>query len=178
MTITIEPLTLIKLSRGDDRLLHEVWQIRTACAHDLHHRFGDGHWAKVSPLAPLRRVVREKHVYAVRWGGETVATFSLSQVGPYYLTPDLFDEPTARAAYLTALAVRPRQQHHGAGRWCMSQAEALARSWGCRSLRFDAYDHPAGAWAFYDRGGYARCGVVNVYGVRLIAYERVLMPAA
>lgn len=174
MTITLEPLTLLELERGDDPRLRDIWKIRAACARDLYDRFGDGHWARMTPLTPLAEAMRHRHLYVVRCAGESIATFMLSRTGPAYLTSNLFAEPDAPAVYLTALAVLPARQHQGVGRWCMMQAEATVRAWECSALRFDAYDHAAGAWAFYDRAGYQRRGVLDVYGVRLIAYERVL----
>ncbi|MEX0654722.1 MAG: GNAT family N-acetyltransferase [Phycisphaeraceae bacterium] len=174
MTTTAERLALTQVKRSDDPLLHDVWQIRAACAEHLAQRFGDGHWAKVTSVAQLRRLAGQKHLYAVRRGDQTLATFVLARKGPPFLQPKLFRDPEAPAAFLTALAVQPEHQGHGIGRWSMHQAETIARDWGCRSLRFDAYDHAAGAWPFYDREGYDRRAKLDVYGVRLIAYERVL----
>lgn len=174
MTTTALQPALIEVAPHDSHLLRDIWNVRAACAHDLHNRFGEGHWAQVAPLLHLRRVAEKKHVYAVRRANRTVATFVLSRIGPSFLRPRYFHDPAAPAAFLTALAVLPEYQGHGLGRWCMQQAEAIARQWGCQALRFDAYDHPAGAWAFYDRGGYQRRAKLDVYGVPLIAYERVL----
>ena len=166
---------------GPDQV-DELQEIVRLCGEDMSARWGRTHWLPPPPVEIMRRHAVEKDVYAVRQGGEAVATFTFGLSGwpddsrPYWADPD------ARAAYVARLAVRPDAQGRGLGRWCMGEAERLAREQGCASVRLDAIADFPGPLALYRTLGYEERGTIvwtNWHGVArtLILMEKSLSPS-
>ncbi len=158
-------LTLHKAQPGEVEDLQEIVRL---CGEDIGARFGLTFWSPPPPIELMRRHASEKAVYAVRDGGEVVATFTLGLSGwPEEAVP-FWADAGHRAAYLSRLAVRPDRQGQGIGRWCLAGVERLAREQDCRAVRLDAIRAFAPPVALYRRLGYEERGVIawtNWYGV-------------
>ncbi|KAH9288197.1 hypothetical protein KI387_032314, partial [Taxus chinensis] len=59
-------------------------------------------------------------------------------------------------AYISNVAVRPKRRRRGIARRLVIEAEALARSWGCRSMALHCDVNNPAALALYQRQGF-RC---------------------
>jgi GNAT superfamily N-acetyltransferase len=59
------------------------------------------------------------------------------------------------------------------GRFLVDEAKAAGRAWPGNAIRLDAYDHDAGAGAFYVKCGFREVGRVVYRGVPLIYFELV-----
>ena len=57
----------------------------------------------------------------------------------------------------------PSQQGRGIGGHILDRIEARARAEGLRELVLETGDRHPAAWRVYERGGFARCGVVLDY---------------
>lgn len=169
MTATLHDLHLHRLT---PREAAQLVAIRNACADALTERFGVGPWSSHGHLVSTRQLTREKHAFVARLDGRSVATMTLSEQRPGVHRADWFAAPTARACYLTGLYVLPDLQRLGVGTWMMTQADRIAREWGCVALRFDAYAGPGGASRFYQRLGYESRGRREVCGIALEVFER------
>lgn len=66
-------------------------------------------------------------------------------------------EPSG-SCYLGMLTVDPVRQAAGLGKALLQRSEAVARDWGCGSIRMTVIDSRAELIAFYERRGYARTG--------------------
>ena len=158
-------LTLHKAAPDEIEPLQEIVRL---CGVDIGARFGLMFWSPPPPLALMRRHAAEKAVYAVWDGGEAVATFTLGLSGWLEQSVPFWADADHRAAYLSRLAVRPDRQGQGIGRWCLAEAERLARAQDCRAIRLDAIRVFAPPIALYRRLGYEERGVIvwtNWYGV-------------
>jgi GNAT superfamily N-acetyltransferase len=69
------------------------------------------------------------------------------------------------------MAVTPLKQGRGIGRWCLSEAERIAKAWPADAIRLDVYDAEAGAGRFYASCGWTEVGRAVYLGVPLIYYE-------
>lgn len=159
--------------------IEPLQEIVRLCGEDIGARFGLTFWSPAPPLALMRRQASEKAVYAVWDGGEAVATFTFGLSGWPDESVPFWADAGHRAAYLSRLAVRPDRQGQGLGRWCLAEAERLAREQDCRAIRLDALRAFAPPLALYRRLGYEERGVItwtNWYGVpkELVLMERLL----
>jgi ribosomal protein S18 acetylase RimI-like enzyme len=75
------------------------------------------------------------------------------------------------ALYVLGLAVSPEARRQGIGRDLMEAAKESARSWPADALWLDAYDHVAGAGAFYQSCGFRAVGPSSKGEIPLIFYE-------
>ena len=83
-------------------------------------------------------------------------------------------DPDAIARYLNRLAVDPRHQGLGIGRWCLEQvAEECARD-GATAVRCDVLQANVPLRRFYERHGYEARGERFHSGWYFAVYERVL----
>lgn len=158
-------LTLHKAMPDEIEPLQEIVRL---CGDDIGARFGLTFWSPPPPIELMRRHASEKAVYAVKDGDEAVATFTLGLSGWPEQSAAFWADADHRAAYLSRLAVRPDRQRQGLGRWCLAEAERLARAQDCRAIRLDAIRAFAPSAALYRRLGYAERGVIvwtNWYGV-------------
>jgi GNAT superfamily N-acetyltransferase len=175
MTATAPPDLELRTLADDE--VDAVYPLQVACSAELEAAYGPGHWAWTPPLEWRRQDSLGKRVFAACIAGEPVGTFTLATRPMPFYDLRLFREPGAPAAYLTWMAVDPRHQRSGVGRWCMRQAEAIAAGWRCRALRLDAYDCPAGAGPFYRRCGYRQAARLQCRGVGLILFEKTFAQA-
>jgi GNAT superfamily N-acetyltransferase len=119
------------------------------------------------------RDLRTSRVLVARRGAEIVGTARLEAKKPWAIDVAYFT-PVAQPVYLHDLAVDPAAQGRGVGRRLVEAAEALARRWPSDAIRLDAYDHAAGAGAFYLACGFREVGRVSYRGTPLVYFERVL----
>jgi ribosomal protein S18 acetylase RimI-like enzyme len=79
--------------------------------------------------------------------------------------------PVNTALYVLGLAVSPEARGEGVGRHLMDAAKHAARDWPADALWLDAYQHRAGAGAFYEKCGFRVVGPSSRSEVPLIYYE-------
>jgi GNAT superfamily N-acetyltransferase len=127
-------------------------------------------------LSGTRERAKLGELYLIEDTGTSVATFILNRRKSGWYHDAWFADPTAKAGYLTHLAVRPESQRQGIGRCALAEAEALCRTAGLAALRFGTYQGPAGAGPFYVKCGYALRHSNTFRGVGLDYYEKVLFP--
>jgi GNAT superfamily N-acetyltransferase len=151
-----------------------VQTVRALAAQDLTTRFGRGHWSSVSTVATLKRHALASQLHVVELDDEIVGTFTLNARKIPFYRKSWFANPDDSALYLTNMAVRPDMQRRGIGRWVMARIEELAREQRCGAVRFDAYDAPAGAGAFYQKCGYVCVHRGRIGQTALEYYEKVL----
>lgn len=124
-------------------------------------------------------------LYVVRDGPVVAATFALCDEADPYFAAVTWAEPDARVSYLHRLAVAAGRRGTGLGSWCVAEAERLAAAAGSAYLRLDALRGHPRVLAFYERLGYADCGITRVESgdprlplVDLVCFEKRLVSAA
>ncbi|HET9863887.1 MAG TPA: GNAT family N-acetyltransferase [Steroidobacteraceae bacterium] len=141
-------------TRSDAR---PIVTLRAAVARDMTQRFGTGPWSAIACRAEVVRQLRASHVLVARQDDELVGTVRLARALPGVLDSSAFT-PVEHSLYVLGLAVAPGRRGRGVGRQLMEAAKAAARSRGADALWLDAYDHPAGAGAFYLKTGFRDAG--------------------
>lgn len=162
MTTSISPATL------DDA--RAIAALRTQVARGMTREFGKGHWSAIPSVAAVARQMRASHVLVARRDGVIVGTVRLAVAQQWAIDSDSFT-PAKRALYVLGLAVAPDVRKCGVGRALMEEAKVKARSWHAEALWLDAYDHPVGAGAFYEKCGFRAVGPSAQGVVPLIFYE-------
>jgi GNAT superfamily N-acetyltransferase len=148
--------------------------LRNATANDLTARFGHGAWSGQCTARGVQYDMRHAHVFVARENRVIVGTLRLATKKPWAIDRTYFT-PFGRPLFLNSMAVLPDRQRRGIGRFCLVEAEAIARKSKADAIILDAFDHPAaGAGEFYRKCGYAERGRVVYRGVRLIYFERLL----
>jgi GNAT superfamily N-acetyltransferase len=150
-----------------------IVSIRTAVAEELTARHGRGHWSSSPTEKAVRRALKTSRVLVAKRDGMVVGTVRLEAKKPWAIDVSYF-APVPKAIYLHALAVAPREQGQGIGRLLIAEAKAVARAWPSDAIRLDAYDHAAGAGAFYLKCGFSQVGRTTYSGVPLIYFEWLL----
>jgi GNAT superfamily N-acetyltransferase len=79
--------------------------------------------------------------------------------------------PAEDPLYILGLAVAPAWRGQGIGRQLMEAAKQAARSRGAQALWLDAYEHAAGAGAFYLKCGFRNAGRTRFGQVPLCFFE-------
>ena len=149
-----------------------VSELRQRCSLDLVNRYGDGHWKTWPSVDKLLRISSGgSDVFVMTENSEVRATFTFSRVGPFFLRPEYFACPEHVAHYMTDLAVDPQYQRKGLGSRCLRFVESISFP-SVQAIRFDAYDAPAGAAAFYEASGYGLVCRIEFKGVPLILFEK------
>ena len=121
----------------------------------------------------LADMKRGNQVFVARRGNELLATLTLGTRKPWAIDPQYFT-PAHRPLYLTSMAVHPKAQRKGTGRWCLDEARRIAAAWPegpADWIRLDAYDANYGAGEFYAKCGYREVGRVTYRKAPLIYYE-------
>jgi GNAT superfamily N-acetyltransferase len=122
----------------------------------------------------LRRDASEGSVYGVSDTGQSIATFTISEQPLVYYNTRLWKHPEHRAVYVSHLAVLPKFQGRGIGKWCMKTIEEMAHGWGCETVRLDAYEKYEKLLEFYDDLGYERREVISYKDLRLVCFEKII----
>jgi GNAT superfamily N-acetyltransferase len=156
--------------------LHDIVRV---CGEQMLQRFGLDPWVPPFPIETMLDYVRKSQVFAVRDEECLVATFSLDDGAFGTRYPEhLFRNPKHKAIYIGKLAVLPQYQSRGVGRWCIEQAERIARCGHYEVLRLDLLtDHTALA-QFYTASGFGSKGffptVYNGKPCNISLFEKLL----
>jgi ribosomal protein S18 acetylase RimI-like enzyme len=147
--------------------------LQNAAAGALTARFGEGHWSSFVTERGAALAQRHARVRVGRNGKRIVTVLRLATKKPWAIDVAYFT-PVKRPLYLTGMAVSVAHQRQGFGRLAMEDARAVAEAWPADAIRLDAYDHAAGAGAFYKKCGFQERGRVAYKGDPLIYYELLL----
>jgi GNAT superfamily N-acetyltransferase len=174
---TIDPnlLSLIQYSPAEIDPLHDIV---ADCGEDMLRRYGLTHWVPPFPIETMRRNAKEHFVYGIHNGAEVIGTFTVSESG--WKHDDRFwENPAHKPLYLSKLAIRPKYQGHGVGRWCIKEVEKIAHIWESQAIRFDAIARHDKLIQFYQNLGYLARGtqiVTDMYGRdwEIVYFEKIL----
>lgn len=151
----------MQISNATQKDLDEVWKVVEENAKWL-AELGLGHWKKYYTQNMVGKMIERKNVYLGRINGEAVGTVTYDLKPPkYYNEPgyaDLFSNPEAPAAFITALAVMPEMHGRGLGEKLLRHVEDQARWAGAKWLRLDCREEVPGLVGFYEKRGYTRLG--------------------
>ena len=147
--------------------------LQNAAAGALTARFGEGHWSSFVTERGAALAQRHARVRVGRYGKRIVTVLRLATKKPWAIDVAYFT-PVKRPLYLTGMAVSVAHQRRGFGQLAMEDARAVAEAWPADAIRLDAYDHAAGAGAFYKKCGFQERGRVAYKGDPLIYYELLL----
>ena len=117
------------------------------------------------PMWRLETVTREKitnpaeEFHVLYADGESAATMLLSFHDPFFW-PEV---PAGASGFVHKLAVRRRFAGQGLGEAMLARAAALCREKGVPMLRLDTDPHRPGLCALYERVGFQRVDVRQVY---------------
>lgn len=152
-----------------------ITSIHNACSHKLTAQHGKGHWTYESTDKGVRfAMTRPKSKLLVaKNGNEVLGTLVLATKKPWAIDTNYFT-PVKQPLYLTGMAVHPQWQRKGIGSFMLKEIIAVATQWPAQAIRLDAYDHAAGAGAFYSKCGYTERGHVSYKGNPLIYFEWLL----
>lgn len=149
--------------------------LHTEVADRLTGRYGRGPWSAQSTEKGMLMGLRHSRVVVARKGESIVGTLRLQSKKPWAIDLSYFT-PVRKALYLTHMAVVPDLQGKGIGRLLLDEAVSQVRAWGAEAIRLDAYDHPAGAGAFYAACGFCERGRTTYRMAPLVYFEVVLSP--
>ena len=133
-----------QIAAEDEEAIADIHTILRECGEDMYEKQRLTHWKTPYPIERIRQDAREKHVYAVYYEGEVVATFQLSF--------------RSSEAYLSKLAVRPAFARRGIGGDCLRFIEELCRKQGLHRICLDVYDKSEHAICFYQKHGFQTIG--------------------
>ncbi len=148
--------------------------LQNAAAGALTARFGEGHWSSLVTERGAALAQRHARVRVGRDGKRILTVVRLATKKPWAIDVSYFT-PVKRPLYLTGLAVSVAHHGQGLGRLALEDARAVAAAWPADAIRLDAYDHEAGAGAFYVKCGFRERGRV-VYKGDPLAYYELLLP--
>ena len=147
--------------------------LQNAVAGALTARFGEGHWSSLGTERGAELAQRHARVRVGRDGRRILTVVRLATKKPWAIDVSYFT-PVKQPLYLTGLAVSVAHQGLGLGRQALDDARAIAAAWPADAIRLDAYDHAAGAGAFYEKCGYQQRAHVVYKGDPLVYYELLL----
>jgi GNAT superfamily N-acetyltransferase len=114
--------------------------------------------------------VSASRVLVARRDAAIIGTVRLARALPWAIDSSSFT-PVATAIYVLGLAVAPDTRGQGVGRQLMDAAKDTARAESADALWLDAFDHVAGAGAFYIKSGFRAVGRTKHKEMPLIYYE-------
>ncbi len=158
--------------------LDAVHALITACTRELQAQ-GINQWGDEYPTRDMIAAnIEAGKVYACEVEHETAAVITIGAEGAseeHAHIPWRGEEESA--LFLNQLAVDPKRQGQGLGRFCMDFAERLAERTGARSLRLDAHVKNTPLRPWYRRRGYEELGLVAWHdGERVYAAMEKLLP--
>jgi GNAT superfamily N-acetyltransferase len=148
----------------------ELRHLRTAVAKDMTLRFGEGEWSAAPSEAAVLRQLRASRVLVARQREQIVGNLRLITAMPWAFDSSAFTR-VSTALYVLGLAVSPDAQGQGIGSQLMQAARDATITWPAEALWLDAYDHPAGAGAFYRRCGFREVGTTHFGKIPLRYFE-------
>jgi len=171
--IFVEPVVNLKFRDATLDDVPVIAALQNAAAGALTARFGVGHWSTLGSERSAALAQRHARVRVGRDGKRILTVLRLATKKPWAIDVAYFT-PVKRPLYLTGLAVAVTHQGQGLGQLALDDARTVAMDWPADAIRLDAYDHEAGAGAFYLKCGYAQRGHVVFKGDPLAYYELLL----
>ena len=171
--IFVEPVVNLKFRDATLDDVPVIAALQNAAAGALTARFGVGHWSTLGSERSAALAQRHARVRVGRDGKRILTVLRLATKKPWAIDVAYFT-PVKRPLYLTGLAVAVTHQGQGLGRLALEDARTVAIDWPADAIRLDAYDHAAGAGAFYRKCGYKERGHVVYKGDPLAYYELLL----
>jgi len=144
--------------------------LRTAVAHDMTQRFGEGDWSLTPNEADVIRQLGASRVLVARADGQVTGTVRVTAAKPWAIDSSAFTRVDV-ALYVFGLAVTPSARNLGIGRQLMEAVKDTARLWPAEAVWLDAFDHPAGAGPFYLKCGFREVGRTRYREMPLIYFE-------
>ena len=163
----------LELTLSTEADAEAIAAVRNAAREQLDVNFGPGPWSTTSSPGSVFSNLGQARIYLARRGAAAIATLKLSTTKPWAIDTRYFAS-CARPLYLTSMAVAPREQRIGVGRFCLEEATRVARAWPADAIRLDAYDAAAGAGDFYRKCGYREVGRASYRDTPLIYFELIL----
>lgn len=149
-----------------------------AAAGDRLAKRGFPNWLPAYPRERVAENIDDGIVRVVRGAGEIVATYTLRPLATHPYKYIDWHDPDAIARYLNRLAVDPRHQGLGIGRWCLARAAEECIRDGATAVRCDVLQANVPLRRFYERHGYESRGERFHSGWHFTVYERVLATIA
>ena len=150
-----------------------IAELRNAAADRLTAEFGRGHWSAHVAAEAVAANMQRSRVYVWRERERIVATLRLLPKKPSEYHRPWFTH-VRRPVYLYDMAVDPAHQRKGHGRALIEHAIRTAREYPADAIRLDAYDHAAGAGAFYEKCGFRETSRRVYFRAPIIYYELLL----
>jgi GNAT superfamily N-acetyltransferase len=144
--------------------------LRGAVARDMTQRYGQGDWSASPTEDEVQQQTGKSHVLVARRDADIIGTVRLARALPWAIDTTSFT-PVTTALYVLGLSVAPDVRGQGVGRQLMEAAKEAAKSRPAQALWLDAYDHPAGAGAFYMKCGFRQVGRTSYRKMPLVYYE-------
>ena len=110
-----------------------IASLRTDVAEDLTRLYGRGHWSFGATEKGVLRGITTSKVLLARTDGRIVGTLRLATKKPWVIDRDFAS--VRRPLYLIDMAVDPRLQRHGIGRYLLDEARIAVRAWSGDSIR-------------------------------------------
>ncbi|HUQ09215.1 MAG TPA: GNAT family N-acetyltransferase [Steroidobacteraceae bacterium] len=160
----------LRVSAAADADVRAIAALRSAVAHDMTHKHGQGPWSAYVGRSTVLRQLRATRMLVARRDDEIVGTVRLMQADQTLYDYRAFT-PATVALYVIGLAVAPHAHGQGVGRELMESAKAAARFWPAEALWLDTYESAAGAGRFYEKCGFRKVGAQRLNGSPLTYYE-------
>jgi len=144
--------------------LDTVWGLIREDSEWLSKEKGLNHWSDWYTREKVEEKFEDWDVYLAYRDNKLVGTMSVSEkkVG-YYLQEsiEMFEEPEARALYVSMLAVKPEFQGQGVASDLLKKAEEIAKDKGIKYVRFDCREEYSELVYFYLKRDYKKRGSFN-----------------
>jgi biotin carboxylase/N-acetylglutamate synthase-like GNAT family acetyltransferase len=140
-----------------------VFQILSACGHDMYNNRGLEHWLPDYPIEAIEKDVKDKFVILVydTLSGEYISTFQM------YLESD-------DSLYIRKVATLPEWQGRGIGKKNMLFVNDFARKLHCKKVCLDVYDKSQESIDFYLHNGFKVTGKTKTRRFEVLLMERCL----
>lgn len=147
--------------------------LRASVAEHLTSQYGQGHWSSCVTEKSVLRTIKTSHVLVIRNNTGITGTLRLETKKPWAIDLAYFAS-VRKPLYLHDMAVAPKLQRQGIGRYLIEEAKAIARAWPSDAVRLDGYDGAPGAGRFYAKCGFTEVGRKTYRGVPLVYFELML----
>ena len=108
--------------------------------------------------------------------GYAECTFEISSGTDNWLNPRYFEKRSMRPMFVDELAVHPRMQGRGVGRFMIEQLQHLARLRGCTHLVLEVAENNRDALAFYRHRGFQKMDAAIFMAQKIDSAPELLPP--
>ena len=108
--------------------------------------------------------------------GYAESTFEISSGTDNWLNPRYFEKRSMRPMFVDELAVHPRMQGRGVGRFMIEQLQHLARLRGCTHLVLEVAENNRDALAFYRHRGFQKMDAAIFMAQKIDSAPELLPP--